>query len=141
MPSGRIQEVLNLPTETQRDDEIAATITRDAPDPGAPAIEFRDVHFRYPENVVAARQAAAKEAQTLLADAHLESAEDETTAAPEREVLRGRVVRSAARSSRGARGPQRCRQEHDPVAGRALLRPDRRLHPPLRPRCPHLPSR
>ncbi|MGJ0390525.1 ABC transporter ATP-binding protein [Microbacterium sp. CGR1] len=85
---GRIQEVLNLPTETQHDDEIAATITRDAPAPDAPAIEFRDVHFRYPENVVAARQAAAKEAQTLLADAHLESADD-ATAAPEREVLRG----------------------------------------------------
>ncbi|WP_431073821.1 ABC transporter ATP-binding protein [Microbacterium phyllosphaerae] len=85
---GRIQEVLNLPTETQHDAETASSFTRDAPDSDAPAIEFRDVRFRYPENVVAARQAAAKEAQTLLADAHLESADDAQTAS-EREVLRG----------------------------------------------------
>ena len=46
------------------------------------------MRFRYPENVVAARRAAAREAQTLLADAHLEQAE----AAPDlqdHEVLRG----------------------------------------------------
>ncbi|GAA1238717.1 ATP-binding cassette subfamily B protein [Microbacterium phyllosphaerae] len=97
---GRIQEVLNLPTETQDDAETAASISRDAPDPAAPAIEFRDVRFRYPENVVAARQAAAKEAQTLLADAHLESA-DEATPTPEREVLRG-VSFAVPRGSRVA---------------------------------------
>ncbi|MCS3441941.1 ABC transporter ATP-binding protein [Microbacterium phyllosphaerae] len=97
---GRIQEVLNLPTETQDDAETAASFSRDAPDPAAPAIEFRDVRFRYPENVVAARQAAAKEAQTLLADAHLESA-DEATPAPEREVLRG-VSFAVPRGSRVA---------------------------------------
>lgn len=97
---GRIQEVLNLPTETQDDAETAASLSRDAPDPAAPAIEFRDVRFRYPENVVAARQAAAKEAQTLLADAHLESA-DEATPAPEREVLRG-VSFAVPRGSRVA---------------------------------------
>ncbi|WP_447647534.1 ABC transporter ATP-binding protein [Microbacterium forte] len=85
---GRIQEVLNLPTETQHDAEIAASVPRDAADPLAPAIEFRDVRFRYPENVVAARLAAAKEAQTLLADAHLESTDD-SAAVAEREVLRG----------------------------------------------------
>ncbi|WP_285363115.1 ABC transporter ATP-binding protein [Microbacterium sp. LMC-P-041] len=85
---GRIQEVLNLPTETQHDAEIAASVPRDAADPLAPAIEFRDVRFRYPENVVAARLAAAKEAQTLLADAHLEPTDD-SAAVAEREVLRG----------------------------------------------------
>ncbi|MGK3948344.1 ABC transporter ATP-binding protein [Microbacterium sp. K2] len=85
---GRIQEVLNLPIETQHDDEIAASFPRDAADPLAPAIEFRDVRFRYPENVVAARLAAAKEAQTLLADAHLEPTDD-SSAPAEREVLRG----------------------------------------------------
>ncbi len=85
---GRIQEVLNLPTETQHDAEIAARYSRDAADPVAPAIEFRDVRFRYPENVVAARLAAAKEAQTLLADAHLESSDDPAEPV-EREVLRG----------------------------------------------------
>lgn len=85
---GRIQEVLNLPTETQRDAEIAASVTRDEPDPGAPAIEFRDVRFQYPENVVAARAAAEREARTLLADAHLEQSDD-TAPEADREVLRG----------------------------------------------------
>ena len=85
---GRIQEVLNLPIETQHDAEIAASFPRDTADPLAPAIEFRDVRFRYPENVVAARLAATKEAQTLLADAHLEPTDDSAVTA-EREVLRG----------------------------------------------------
>ncbi|PCE14377.1 ABC transporter [Microbacterium sp. SZ1] len=89
---GRIQEVLDLPTETQKDAEIAAAVTRDEADASAPAIEFRDVRFRYPENVVAARAAAEKEARTLLADAHLdpnEDAADAADAAIDREVLRG----------------------------------------------------
>ncbi|MEN0024441.1 MAG: ABC transporter ATP-binding protein [Microbacterium sp.] len=85
---GRIQEILNLPTETQRDAEIAAAVTRDEADPGAPAIEFRDVRFQYPENVVAARTAAEREARTLLADAHLEPSDD-TAPEADREVLRG----------------------------------------------------
>ncbi|MFB4353114.1 ABC transporter ATP-binding protein [Microbacterium sp. LS_15] len=88
---GRIQEILNLPTETQRDAEIAAAVARDEADPGAPAIEFRDVRFQYPENVVAARAAAEREARTLLADAHLDPSEDAADAADDadREVLRG----------------------------------------------------
>lgn len=86
---GRIQEVLDLPTETQDDQAIAAALPREAAEPDAPAIEFRDVRFRYPENVVAARQAAAKAAQTLLADAHLESAEAASPTVQDHEVLRG----------------------------------------------------
>lgn len=97
---GRIQEVLDLPTETQNDDAVAASIDRGQADPAAPAIEFRDVHFRYPENVVAARLAATREAQTLLADAHLDTTVDtagdpgpssagDPARAAEREVLRG----------------------------------------------------
>ncbi|MCM3779485.1 ABC transporter ATP-binding protein [Microbacterium hydrocarbonoxydans] len=86
---GRIQEVLDLPTETQQDPEMAVGIPRDDADPGAPAIEFRDVRFRYPENVVAARAAAEKEARTLLADAHLDPNEDAPGVATDREVLRG----------------------------------------------------
>ncbi|MBO9624818.1 MAG: ABC transporter ATP-binding protein [Microbacterium sp.] len=85
---GRIQEVLDLPTETQGDDAAAAAIPREPEDSAAPALEFRDVHFHYPENVVAAREKAAKEARSLLADAHLERA-DEDVPAPAREVLRG----------------------------------------------------
>lgn len=86
---GRIQEVLDLPTESQDDEKIAASLPRETPTPDAPAIEFRDVRFHYPANVVAARAAAAEEARTLLADAHLESAEEATSAVQDHEVLRG----------------------------------------------------
>jgi len=83
---GRIQEILDLPTETQ-DDESDAAITAAAV-AGAPAIEFRDVRFRYPDDVIAAREAAAKEARNVLADAHLRRAGE---ADPEisRDVLKG----------------------------------------------------
>lgn len=86
---GRIQEVLDLPTESQDDESIAAALPREEAAPGAPDVEFRDVRFHYPANVVAARRAAAKEARTLLADAHLESAEDAAPTAQDHEVLRG----------------------------------------------------
>ncbi|PKQ33881.1 MAG: ABC transporter [Actinobacteria bacterium HGW-Actinobacteria-11] len=86
---GRIQEVLDLPTESQDDEKIAASLPREAAAADAPAIEFRDVRFHYPANVVAARQAAAKEARSLLADAHLESTEDAAGAPQDHEVLRG----------------------------------------------------
>lgn len=86
---GRIQEVLDLPTESQDDEKIAASLPRETAEPDAPAIEFRDVRFHYPANVVAARQAAAKAARNLLADAHLESVEDAAPAVQDHEVLRG----------------------------------------------------
>ena len=88
---GRIQEVLDLPTESQDDAAIAAALPHADADSAtdAPAVEFRDVRFHYPANVVAARQAAAKEARTLLADAHLESAQDAAPAVQDHEVLRG----------------------------------------------------
>jgi ATP-binding cassette subfamily B protein len=102
---GRIQEVLDLPTETQDDERIAADLRHveapSASSESAPAIEFRDVRFHYPANVVAARQAAAKEARNLLADAHVERADAETTAIPDHEVLRG-VSFSVPRGTRVA---------------------------------------
>lgn len=85
---GRIQEILDLPTETQSDTPDAAAV----PDPQAPAIAFRGVRFRYPEHVVQAREAAAKEARAVLEQAHLERAADEAASAEEevdRDVLRG----------------------------------------------------
>ncbi|WP_323742309.1 ABC transporter ATP-binding protein [Microbacterium sp. UFMG61] len=97
---GRIQEVLDLPTETNRDAEIAAAIERDAFAQDAPAVEFRDVRFQYPANVVAARRAAAEAARSLLADAHLEAADAPSPSKP-REVLRG-VSFSVPRGSRVA---------------------------------------
>ncbi|MET0673345.1 MAG: ABC transporter ATP-binding protein [Microbacterium pygmaeum] len=119
---GRIQEVLDLPTESQHDIEAGAVgggaTLRQAQGPegaaqgpgaqspaDAPAIAFRDVRFRYPENVVAARAAAAREARTVLEQAHLERAADDVAtdpaAAPDRDVLRG-VSFEVARGSRVA---------------------------------------
>ncbi|MDR2998056.1 MAG: ABC transporter ATP-binding protein/permease [Microbacterium sp.] len=83
---GRIQEILDLPAETDADEPDAAATA--APVAGSAAIEFRDVRFQYPENVVAAREAAAKAANDLLADAHL-AADTDAATQPVREVLRG----------------------------------------------------
>lgn len=94
---GRIQEVLDLPTEDQEDAAIAAAV-REASDPSTgsgtglvPALSFHDVRFRYPDTVIAAREAAANEARSLLIDAHLERAEEAVDAEtrPDQDVLRG----------------------------------------------------
>lgn len=71
---GRIQEILDLPTETAHDDEIAAQVAPEERESGspAPAIEFRDVHFRYPEAVIAARRKAEDAALAALDDAHVD---------------------------------------------------------------------
>ncbi|WP_309127845.1 ABC transporter ATP-binding protein [Microbacterium sp.] len=95
---GRIQEVLDLPAEAERDEADAAATA--VPVAGSAAIEFRDVRFRYPENVTAARAAAAKEAQNLLVDAHLER-RAEKTEDQDPEVLRG-VSFAVPRGSRVA---------------------------------------
>lgn len=89
---GRIQEVLDLPTEDQEDAAIAASVAAAGePGPSLPALSFHDVRFRYPDAVVAARESAAKEARTVLVDAHLERAEEAVDAATQtdRDVLRG----------------------------------------------------
>jgi ATP-binding cassette subfamily B protein len=96
---GRIQEVLDLPLEEDGDRPGAVEPRTDAA-----AIEFRDVRFRYPDNVVQAREAAAKEARSVLAQAHLDRAADETVTEAEeteREVLRG-VSFTVPRGSRVA---------------------------------------
>jgi ATP-binding cassette subfamily B protein len=108
---GRIQEVLDLPTEDQEDATLAAGVaarvrSADVSASGssssvpAPALAFRDVHFRYPDDVVAARAAAAAAARSLLEEVHLEKpaqesaaftseAEHEAEQETAREVLRG----------------------------------------------------
>ncbi|WP_396643712.1 ABC transporter ATP-binding protein [Microbacterium sp.] len=96
---GRIQEVLDLPLE--EDGDLHGPTE---PRPEAAAIEFRDVRFRYPDHVLRAREAAAREARSVLAQAHLDRAADETVAEAEegeREVLRG-VSFTVARGSRVA---------------------------------------
>ena len=87
---GRIQEILNLPVEDADDARLAASVTEssparlpqhaagsDADDQFAaiesPAIEFRDVWFRYPEAVVAARRKAETEARAVLESAHVDT--------------------------------------------------------------------
>jgi ATP-binding cassette subfamily B protein len=98
---GRIREVLDLPIESDGDKPDASITPRTA----APAIAFENVRFRYPEHVVKAREAAAKEARTVLEQAHLERAADETAAVVEeevdRDVLRG-VSFTVPRGSRVA---------------------------------------
>ncbi|MFK4763003.1 ABC transporter ATP-binding protein [Microbacterium sp. ZW T5_45] len=97
---GRIQEVLDLPTETQSDAAVAASLPRSDDDAHSPALEFRDVRFRYPDNVVAAREKATTEARALLADAHLDQAPS-APATEARDVLRG-VSFAVPRGSRVA---------------------------------------
>ncbi|MBD8206490.1 ABC transporter ATP-binding protein [Microbacterium sp. CFBP 8790] len=84
---GRIQEVLDLPLEDDGDRAAGASPVADAA-----AIEFRDVRFRYPDHVVEAREAAAREARSVLAEVHLDSATADAGTEVEdtdREVLRG----------------------------------------------------
>ncbi|MGP6205644.1 ABC transporter ATP-binding protein [Microbacterium sp. F2] len=89
---GRIQEILNLPTEDADDARLAASVTESSPvpvsqmagaaasdpasvtpEPREIAIEFRDVWFRYPEAVVAARRKAETEARAVLESAHVDT--------------------------------------------------------------------
>ncbi len=100
---GRIQEVLDLPTETQDDAAVAARVAAVAlrqnrssgedrtdgaasilPRPEllfsptvdattAPALEFRDVRFAYPAAVVAARRRAESEALRMLESARVDT--------------------------------------------------------------------
>jgi ATP-binding cassette, subfamily B, bacterial len=91
---GRIQEVLDLPTEDQEDASIAASLSATEPGPESaegPALVFHDVRFRYPDVVVAAREAAETEAHTVLVDAHLErkTSGPDADQPADRDVLRG----------------------------------------------------
>jgi len=109
---GRIQEVLDLPTEEQGDAATAANLARsegstDAAHDGnsdSPAIAFRDVRFRYPDAVVAARQAATAEARAVLEQVHLDRTADPAADGAtelDRDVLRG-VTFDVPRGSRVA---------------------------------------
>ncbi|KRB36342.1 ABC transporter ATP-binding protein [Microbacterium sp. Root180] len=72
---GRIQEVLDLPTESQDDAAIAAGAAEVGASAGTStaAVEFRDVRFHYPEAVVAARRKAETEAIAVLENAHVDA--------------------------------------------------------------------
>lgn len=139
---GRIQEVLDLPTESQNDAAIAASVTPEPPATAradAPAVEFRDVRFRYPEAVVAARRKAETEAIAVLESAHVDasaiardgaSIDVDTAAATDGDVLRG-VSFSVPRGARVALvGPSGAGKSttlalierfYDPTGGAILL--------------------
>lgn len=141
---GRIQEVLDLPTESQDDAETAARVRAEtdaapgaAGDAPAPAIEFRDVHFRYPEAVVAARRKAESEALAVLESARVSTSavaglEDEVDSGegPDGEVLRGvsfTVPRGARVALVGPSGAGKSttlaliERFYDPTSGAILL--------------------
>ncbi|TQK18930.1 ATP-binding cassette subfamily B protein [Microbacterium sp. SLBN-154] len=145
---GRIQEVLDLPTEDAEDARtaagVAATPAVDGAEPAA--IEFVDVRFSYPENVIAARRTAEKEAKALLESAHVDTTtidvvrhDDESDAGasppsqeatPDGEVLRGvsfRVPRGARVALVGPSGAGKSttlaliERFYDPTGGAILL--------------------
>lgn len=153
---GRIQEVLDLPTETDRDTAIAASVvaeergsadtrgesgglTLSSADPldsgegssassREAAIEFRDVHFAYPDAVVAARRRSETEAAKLLAEAHADATVEVDDAAGE--VLHGvsfRVPRGARVALVGPSGAGKSttlaliERFYDPTSGAILL--------------------
>ncbi len=63
---GRIQEILDLPTEDQHDREIAPLaltvgVANEGLAPDAPAIEFVDVQFAYPSTPAASEEPAAQD--------------------------------------------------------------------------------
>lgn len=131
---GRIQEVLDLPAEADDDAAIAARATdAAAPASATPAaIAFRDVHFRYPEAVVAARQKTEDEAKAMLAGARVDTSAltgaIETATAGE--VLRGvsfEVPRGARVALVGPSGAGKSttlaliERFYDPTGGAILL--------------------
>ncbi|WP_198411048.1 ABC transporter ATP-binding protein [Microbacterium suaedae] len=103
---GRIQEILDLPEEDAEDTARGNTTqsirvpdapegsVSDSPDPkstalcsGTPAIAFENVRFRYPENVVEARQKASREVRESAGDAHLDAEIDDASSSED--VLKG----------------------------------------------------
>lgn len=125
---GRIQEVLDLPDETAEDAAIAASAA--TPDTDSPAaIEFRDVHFSYPDAVVRARRNAQDEALKTLADARATLPED-AEPEPESTVLRGvsfRVPRGSRVALVGPSGAGKSttlaliERFYDPTSGAVLV--------------------
>ena len=133
---GRIQEVLDLPTETQDDVALAASVVGRAPqDEKHAAIEFRDVHFAYPEAVVAARRKVETEALAMLEGARVDTSTIEGARAPaDPAAARGVLGEVSVRVPRGERvalvGPSGAGKSttlalierfYDPTSGSILL--------------------
>ena len=134
---GRIQEVLDLPTEdagdrVRGDGEASVSDASGDAVGSAPAIAFRDVRFAYPAAAVAAREEAANEAQRVIEAARLETGATAQGAADasDREVLRGvsfDVPRGARVALVGPSGAGKStvlslvERFYDPTSGAILL--------------------
>ncbi|KAA9135427.1 ABC transporter ATP-binding protein [Microbacterium caowuchunii] len=129
---GRIQEVLDLPTESEDDAAIAARTAQTMQESSDAAIEFRDVRFRYPAAVIAARQQTEAEAKAMLASAHVDTSALETIEAEDTagDVLRGvsfRVPRGSRVALVGPSGAGKSttlsliERFYDPAEGEILL--------------------
>lgn len=124
---GRIQEVLDLPTETADDVVVAGAVPEVAA--AETAIEFRDVHFSYPDAVVSARRSAESEALKTLTEVRADRS-GLAVDVPEGDVLRGvsfRVPRGSRVALVGPSGAGKSttlaliERFYDPTSGAVLL--------------------
>ncbi|WP_405373112.1 MULTISPECIES: ABC transporter ATP-binding protein [unclassified Microbacterium] len=133
---GRIQEVLDLPDETHDDVSLAGAARATGAGDPATAVEFRDVHFSYPDAVMAARRSAEDDARKALAGVHAPLPGDEATgdatadADGEATVLRGvsfRVPQGARVALVGPSGAGKSttlaliERFYDPTSGAVLI--------------------
>ncbi|NII50120.1 ABC transporter ATP-binding protein [Frigoribacterium endophyticum] len=86
---GRIQEILDLPGETEHDADTARALGPDARVETGDAVTFEDVHFRYPDSPVATGSATSPGAVAAAAAGDPGDPRGEEPAADDLTVLHG----------------------------------------------------